>query len=257
MIHQVPREKLVDFLSFFKDFKYLKNILALSSVRGNANGFVDNLDNPEVILYNCSYSYLVGNHKSTKVKEILNKIPEKKAIINPGQEWVLTLKNHWKTLRYFTRTALSAKNLSLKNIQKLIKPLPGGFTVERVDLGTAKQVEILPGHLDHYGGPEVFIKEGLGFCVIGGKKVVCLVAGDMVSVPITKSVEIYLETHPNYRRRGFAIAASAKFIEQCLKQRIEPHWDAANERSVKLALKLGYTDPQPYKCYYWENKPLS
>ncbi|MHA1969870.1 MAG: GNAT family N-acetyltransferase, partial [Candidatus Hodarchaeales archaeon] len=58
-------------------------------------------------------------------------------------------------------------------------------------------------------------------------------------------------THPDYRGRGFATVVSAKMIEYCLEREIEPHWDAANPYSVKLALKLGFTDPESYKCYYW------
>jgi hypothetical protein len=49
----------------------------------------------------------------------------------------------------------------------------------------------------------------------------------------------------------FARVLGAKMIEYCLEREIESHWDAANPDSVKLALKLGFTDPESYKSYYW------
>ncbi len=43
-------------------------------------------------------------------------------------------------------------------------------------------------------------------------------------------------------------------IEYCLKNDIEPHWEAANNTSVEMALKLGYTNPKDVYQYYWRNE---
>jgi hypothetical protein len=41
-----------------------------------------------------------------------------------------------------------------------------------------------------------------------------------------------------------------------LENGIEPCWDAENKNSAKLALKLGYTDPEPYSYYFHTKLPI-
>ncbi|MFW9841033.1 MAG: GNAT family N-acetyltransferase, partial [Candidatus Thorarchaeota archaeon] len=53
-----------------------------------------------------------------------------------------------------------------------------------------------------------------------------------------------------HRRKGFATAVSAALIIYALENGLTPHWDAANEESVQLALKLGYTDPDCWEAYF-------
>ena len=43
----------------------------------------------------------------------------------------------------------------------------------------------------------------------------------------------------------------AKLIQYSLENNLIPHWDADNEPSAKLALKLGFTSPERYNAYYW------
>ncbi|MGD9397060.1 MAG: GNAT family N-acetyltransferase, partial [Candidatus Thorarchaeota archaeon] len=47
-----------------------------------------------------------------------------------------------------------------------------------------------------------------------------------------------------------ATAASAALMIHALENGIVPQWDAANEPSIKLALKLGYTNPDHWEAYY-------
>ncbi|MHA2297056.1 MAG: GNAT family N-acetyltransferase [Candidatus Hodarchaeales archaeon] len=258
MAQQIPHEELVDYLPFFNEIKYLRNVLVFVSVRGSADGYVDDLEKPTVILIG---NYLVGDFESPKVKDILDKILEKHCIRVDKQDWVPVLRRHWKYFGYYYRTELSTNNLSLEHVRQLIKdrPLPEGFTAKKVDLETAKHVlnqwPYGSEKITHYGGPEGFIEGAIGFCIKEGDKVVSMAAGDLAPIPITKSLEIDIMTLPEYKERGFATIVAAKIIEYCLERDIEPHWDAANEISVKLALKLGYTDPEPYKCFYWRSKP--
>ncbi len=122
---------------------------------------------------------------------------------------------------------------------------------------TAISCFFFSGHhpLNNFGGPEKFVEEGVGFCIQEGEKLISLVMGFKASVPITCNIELYIVTHPDYRRREFATGLSAKMIEYCLEKKIEPHWDVTNPDSVKLALKLGFSDPEPYKCYHWRKNP--
>jgi GNAT superfamily N-acetyltransferase len=262
MIQQIPQQQLMDYWPHYDNHKR-RNILAQNLAWGRVKGFVDNFENPAVILFLCQQwaCYLTGNRKAENLKEFLVKIPENAYIFVPSQEWEKNLKIHWPHLKDIPLTDLSANNLSLQNILRLLNSLPDGFQLKRVDVEVAKQI-VTQNFSDHwvsiinnFGGPEKFVEEGVGFCIQEGEKLISLVMGYKASIPITRSIELDIATHTDYRKRGFATVIGAKMIEYCLEREIEPHWDAANPYSVKLALKLGFTDPVSYKCYYWRNNP--
>ncbi|MFX1283570.1 MAG: GNAT family N-acetyltransferase [Promethearchaeota archaeon] len=263
MIQQIPQNQLMDFWPYFKKHK-LRNPLAQSLVWGKVEGFVDKLENPDVILFLCEQwaCYLAGNSKAENLTELLMKIPEKAVIHAPSQEWEKCLKTQWTYFGYLPRTELSAKKISLQSIRRLLSSSPEGFQLNMVDVEVAKQIlcqkfsDHFVGLINYFGSPEKLVEEGIGFCLIHeSEKIASLVMGFKASLPITQSVELDIATHPDYRGRGFATLVSAKLIEYLLKKGIEPHWDAANPLSVGLAQKLGFTDPDPYRCYYWRKKP--
>ncbi len=262
MIQQIPQNQLMDFWPYFERHK-MRNPLAQNLAWSTVEGFVDNLENPDVVLFLCQQwaCYLAGNRKAENLKELLVKIPEKAFIYVPSQEWERCLKTQWTYFGYFPRTELSAKNISLQRIRRLLNSLPEGFQMKKVDIEVANQIlsqkfsNHWVGVINYFGSPEKFDEEGIGYCIQEDEKIASLVMGFKASVPITQSLEIAIATHPDYQGRGFATLVSAKLIEYILKKGIEPHWDAANPLSVKLAQKLGFTDPEPYRCYYWRKKP--
>ena len=62
-------------------------------------------------------------------------------------------------------------------------------------------------------------------------------------------IEIQIDTHQDYRRRGLATTAAAGLILACLDRGLYPSWDAANLSSVALAEKLGYQFDHEYTAY--------
>ena len=63
-------------------------------------------------------------------------------------------------------------------------------------------------------------------------------------------IEIQVETLPEHRRKGVALACCAQLILHCLEHGLYPSWDAANLQSVALAQKLGYRMKAPYTAYF-------
>ncbi len=257
MAFQIPEEQQKEFFRFFKNHNR-RNILATALVRSEAIGFVDNLEHPDIIFFSAKdrkgACFLAGNFNSPKLKEILAEISEKHFVIVPSEDWELVLKKYWKSFAYFPLTDLSAEKLSLEFVRKLIKPLPEDFQLTRMDLETAEyllQNWPNPEKIRYYGGPDEFVSDTIAFCIKEGEKVVSMAAAARSSEQLTNSVEIDVQTLQEYRGRGFAAIVCAKLIEYCLERGIEPHWDAANELSLKLAQKLGYTNPKRYKGYYY------
>ncbi|MFX0203306.1 MAG: GNAT family N-acetyltransferase [Candidatus Hodarchaeota archaeon] len=245
MIFEVPHDRLMTYLPLFKDhphYQYLK-------VRYHSSkGFVDDLENPKNMLLFLDEDegeyFLAGNRKSATIKELLERIPARKAIYAPNRDWVPVLREQWDSLVENTRFIFSSNRLSLSAIQKLKKGLPIGFIVEKMTLAAAHQISFFQ---TYPGGAEAFIQEGIGFLV---KKSDAIVSWAWTSPAY--NYEIGVITEPGYQQKGLATVICAHLIEHCLKHGIRPRWDAENEISAHLALKLGFTNPQPNKYYFWE-----
>jgi RimJ/RimL family protein N-acetyltransferase len=62
--------------------------------------------------------------------------------------------------------------------------------------------------------------------------------------------EVNTVNDSRYRGRGFATSVAAALLMYALEHNIVPHWDAENDISGKIAFKLGYSNPEPYKSLY-------
>ncbi|MFW9982840.1 MAG: GNAT family N-acetyltransferase, partial [Candidatus Thorarchaeota archaeon] len=104
-----------------------------------------------------------------------------------------------------------------------------------------------------FGSSEEFYKNGIGYCIKYNDEIVSMAS---TFTPYTDIFEIQVDTFDTkHRRKGLATAVSAAIMVHALEKNITPYWDAANEASIQLALKLGYTDPEPWEGYYL--KPVS
>lgn len=65
-------------------------------------------------------------------------------------------------------------------------------------------------------------------------------------------IEIEIDTRPDLRRLGLALACGARLILDCLDRGLYPSWDAHDLRSVALAEKLGYHLDRHYQAFLLE-----
>ena len=96
-----------------------------------------------------------------------------------------------------------------------------------------------------------FLEKGIGFCIVDGDQPICMASSFIPIYDNTIEVEIDTEDDPKYRRKGFATAACIALLEFCLENNLTSEWDAQNEASVGLAKKLGYTEKEKWKLYYY------
>lgn len=150
----------------------------------------------------------------------------------------------------FDRYAMElVKPLDASHLTDLIQNLPHGFTIKPIDeplyqlcLSEAWSQDLVANDDDfaHYQ------ESGLGFAILVGEK---LVAGASSFANSSTAIEIEIDTHPAYRRRGLARVASAQLLLTCLELGIKPSWDAHNLASSHLAQQLGYQLAKTYKAY--------
>lgn len=64
-----------------------------------------------------------------------------------------------------------------------------------------------------------------------------------------EAIEMEIDTHPDFRRQGLAMACGARMILECLNRGAYPSWDAHTPASLTLAEKLGYQLDHPYPAF--------
>lgn len=100
--------------------------------------------------------------------------------------------------------------------------------------------------VSQFDGYEMYEKLGLGVAAL---KDGILVSGASSYSRYNEGIEIEIDTHKDYRRKGLAYACGAKLILECLDRGLYPSWDAQNKWSVALAQKLGYCYDYSYPAY--------
>lgn len=108
------------------------------------------------------------------------------------------------------------------HLNQLKSQLPQRFTIKPMDeslynlcLAETWSQDLVANYNDfaHYQ------KAGLGFAILDGEK---LVAGASSFASSSTAIEIEIDTHPAYRRRGLARVASAQLLLTCLELELSP-----------------------------------
>ncbi len=150
-------------------------------------------------------------------------------------------------LRYAIKKEPDA--FSRETLQAYVNALPKEFELRLFDANICAQTILADWSCDFCGcfsGTEDFLNRGLGVAALHNG---VLVSGASSYSIFTGGLEIEIDTAPEYRRRGLALACGARLILEALDRGLYPSWDAFDLRSVKLAEKLGYHADHPYVVY--------
>ncbi|MEN6634959.1 MAG: GNAT family N-acetyltransferase [Clostridiaceae bacterium] len=150
-------------------------------------------------------------------------------------------------LRYAIKKEPDA--FSRETLQAYVDALPKEFELRLFDEGICAQTVLADWSCDFcdcFSGTEDFLKRGLGVAALHNG---VLVSGASSYSIYTGGLEIEIDTAPEYRRRGLALACGARLILEALDRGLYPSWDAFDLRSVMLAEKLGYHADHPYIVY--------
>jgi hypothetical protein len=130
------------------------------------------------------------------------------------------------------------------------------FGVQKMDLRLARQLSteqstFSTDHVRHFGFPERFLQLGFGFCALEVQEIVSVATTCAVC---NRGIEIQISTREPCRGRGLAAAVAVNLVVYSLEHNLDPNWDAANEKSVGLARKLGYTPRATYSMFFYSNE---
>jgi len=220
--------------------------------QGRGNVWVNSIDAPTVArLQLAIINVVAGDSASPDAEEIIRMIEPMQLVVAPDYGWAQIIKDLWdERLGIQQRTVLSSESLDLDYLRHLRNQIPEGYKLERMDIETIKRVDKRRAmHIPtFFGSSEGFYKMGIAYCIKHGNKVVSMAS---TFTPFTDMFEIQIDTlEPEHRRKGLATAASAALMVHALENGIVPYWDAENEASIHLALKLGYTNPTNWEAYY-------
>lgn len=151
-----------------------------------------------------------------------------------------------KSARYATKK--EGDIFSREKLQGFRAALPSGFHLSPITpaayriMGKESWAQDFCSQFSSY---EDYKKRGLGFFAWQGQE---LAAGASSYTIYSQGIEIEIDTKPEYRRKGLALACASALILRCLEQGLYPSWDAANQASISLAQKLGYRFSHEYSC---------
>ncbi len=253
---EVNPQDYCNLLPLFEKNKHLQLISRAVLKGGMGKAYADDVESPSIAsLHHNILVFLAGNPQHEDAPRVLEKIPRGHLIVVPNDNWSPTMRRYWgEQLQSLTRTKFSSEELNLESMNRILEPIPEGMNIERL---TEKTVEDISDQAKGVLGIlfpnlERFIQTNFGFCLKENEKIVSLA---LAATPFdNQEYEIHIETDPAYQRRGLAMLACAKLIQYSLERGFVPHWDADNPPSARLAKKLGFTQPEEYRTYYWTDK---
>ncbi len=198
--------------------------------------------------------YVGGDAGCPQATDLMLRLPFFKALfLAPDSPWPQLAQEIWKDhLIEIERYTFPRTTFDIERLSNLAMRIPEGFCITPIDETLAQRImdsqgdPILEDHIRQFGSAQSFMQLGFGFCVLRHDQIVALVSTYAVS---HGGVEIQITTHPDYRRKGLATALGATFVLHCLERGLDPHWDAANAPSCRLAEKLGYSGYMPYRVW--------
>lgn len=249
LIEENKRHKLTE---IFADCRY-DRVLIDSVIEGNFGTAHAIVKDDEVLtarLDSGAFTMIAGDADAEEVNELINVNPIF-IITAQNDEWDAKLKECFAgRTQEISFTQFSSDKIRKAQLENIIASIPDDYVIKSFDKEMAKQaVKDLENEylFENFTSVEDYLQRGIGYCIIHQNQVVCAATSMAKS---KTAIDIEIQTHKNYRRKGLATIAGAKLVLGCMEQGVEPTWLAANPESEKLANKLGYQKTGMYKSLY-------
>ena len=213
---------------------------------------VDDIANPAVALLRYgTFGILGGDATHTNAHALLQLIDLPCAIQPSPEGWMnLLQKNYAGKIKKIERFSFTHQFIDAGDITRIIKKHPYTNNLHEIDAANAHAMENEEWHKYHllnYNSATEFATNGFanGVTIDGTLASVCSAA-----LRCEQGIELNVITLPAYRNKGLAELVAAVTIAKAIEYDLTPHWDAANERSARLAMRLGFRPTGSYFTHY-------
>jgi RimJ/RimL family protein N-acetyltransferase len=213
---------------------------------------VDDVTNPAVALLRYgTFGVLGGNALHTNAHALVQSIQLPCAIQPSPDAWMNLLEiSYADKIKKTARFSFTHRFIDASELLRIIKQHPYTNNLHEIDEATAQEMEIEEWHkyhLTNYNSAAEFAENSFahGVNIDGVLASVCSAA-----LRCTQGIELNIITLPQFRNKGLAEIVAAATILKAIEHTLVPHWDAANERSARLAMRLGFRPTGSYFTYY-------
>lgn len=256
MLHELEVERWKKVANLFESHILAKSIINPCIQAGIGSLSVDNTDSPSIAIYSIPMMmFFAGNATSPTARELVKSLPHHTIFIVPDDKWSNIIKETGgERVVVELRTHLDHSTLDIAHLRKLKEGLSEHYTLMRLNEEILPQIDTEYGVQIqmYYGNMKNLVKTGFGFCILDDRGKLASYAYTPFPFTDEFEIQVFTKNNPIYRKKGLATVVCAALIEYGLENELVPHWDAANEPSVKLALKLGYSNPRTWKAYYYK-----
>lgn len=246
-------------------FDGIQDSMVIACLQGSmGNAYVATLDHPKAaLIVSGEYSFFGGDAESQEAEILIkglftvNQSESTVVIFDESMEWekrLLSIEDNHPVA--VPRFGIVQKDYEFddKILQNYVESLPEGFELTGIDetlYYQAMKKDWAKEFCETFSSAEEFCKRGFGYVAL---KNGVLVSGASSMTVYDGGIEIQVATDENYRKLGLAMPCAARLIQECAKRNLRPCWDAANEISLKMALKLGYEYKGEYTTIHMKRK---
>ena len=233
----------------FDRYPCLHGSVAAAIEGGMGRVFADSQEESRVALAVLDFHFLAGDSLHENTLLLFKLLQPGDVVIAPTPAWQhLVAATYPSELAVYHREAFQAEQFDIDKLRQFCQALPSGFELRQVRLEEVTQFarDLDPALIYNFRSHEEFITRGVGLGILHQGT---FVSGASSAAVGGGKLEIEIQTHRQFRRRGLARAVAAALILYCLEHGIEPCWDAANEPSAALARQLGFYSTGQYEAY--------
>lgn len=233
----------------FANHHYMRTVIGAVLETDVGTAVTDDTTTPHVAQLGLEFNFLGGDVNHPTAKELVENL-QGTAVV-PNQQWRNLLREiHGDNVQILHRYACDGSKLNSDHLQTLTTKLNPDFAIKKIDAALAQQIrdDVTPDLIDNFGSVAAFLANGFGFCVVHAStgRIAC---GASTFAVCGHDIEVEIDTHPDYRRKGLATAVAAHMLNYCLQNNLVPHWDGHNPTSARLAQRLGYKILASYETY--------
>ncbi len=241
------------------EWNYLPDAILEGSM---GRAVADNVDEPQVAVLEApklKLSIVGGDARHPVAREYIKQLPKMAALFFGSDGWEELVRSvHGGKLIEMPRYAFTSEALNPEHLREQGARIPDGYRLVQLDLDLARRLgaeksAFAGDHMLNFDSPEDFIARGFGFCLLHGDEIASVATTFAVC---QKGIEIQINTRKEHQRKGLATVVAAHLVVHSLEHDLDPNWDAANESSVGLATKLGYTPQGTYPMLFYTGSRL-